>query len=202
MDYFDDLGDEELLLLSRFGHEGCRELLTKRYYATRDFHARRAAPGAYSSYSSFDLGTEFFSTFLNALSSFRFGQGLFKNYLEKALTHDMYRNISKAVADRSNVFHLDEPLKNDDQSELTFNDVIPASNYDDPRVYLNYAEEAMALGDAPEELDKKVLLIASLRFEGKTIKEIMRLTNMTLKMVKSRYKVFSDFIKERLGTAI
>lgn len=191
------LRDEELLLLSRLGVSGTQEVLASRYYASRHYHARRAAPGAYMCLSQNDLGQEFFTTFLNSVQSFRFGESLFKNYLETALARDIYRAIDRSMANE--VVFLGEPVEGTG-GRIFMEDVVSSSAFNDPRTYINYAEEALALGKAPEELDRSVLLVASLKCEGKSTKEVMKLTGMTLKQVKRRYAIFCDYVKGLLET--
>lgn len=192
----DHLLDEELLLLSRLGVTGCTEALARRYYNAKEYHAKRAAPSACLQISNADLGGEFFSTYLKVVSSFRFGESLFKNYLETVLARDIYSLID--YNKENEVLYLGEPLPGT-EGKLTFEEVMRSSHFNDPRTYLNYAEEALALGKAPAKLDRSVILVASLKCEGKTHKEVMKLTGMSIKQVKARYSIFCDFVNDILS---
>ncbi len=191
----DALKDEELLLLSRLGVAGALETLTSRYYAKREYHAKRAAPASYFYLNAFDLGSEFFNSFLHAVNSFRFGNSRFRRYFESALGHDIARKVGEVFEESKNIYLSDCALKSDgEDTNVTFCDVIPSSGYDDPRIFLNYADEAIALGKAPKELNRSVLLVASLRLKGKSYAEIMELTGLSYKVVKTRFKAFRDFV--------
>lgn len=194
MDNLKHLSDEELLLLSRMGNLATRDALAKRYYDNRYFHACRALPGAKYAYDVYEFNQEFFTTFYNATESFRFGSARFKRYLETALGHDMARCAKKNPA----MISLDAPIPHLKDETITFEEVMTATSMSDPKVYLNYAEEALALKQAPDYIDKKVLLIASLKIEGKTFAEISRLTKMTLKQVKLRFGKFAKFLKDAI----
>jgi len=191
---FDGIADEELLLLIRSGRSGAQETLFQRYFEARGFHCRRAAPEISRRVFDWDLNTNYFQIFLKCQNSFQFGKALFKNYFETALRHELYRSLQQHQRDRFNCLSLDDPLASGD-GDLTFHDVVSSYEGEDPRLYLNYIEEAYRLKKAPKEITEDILRVALLRGENLTYPEIARRLGLSVKMCKDRYAKYTKVIE-------
>jgi hypothetical protein len=189
--------DEELILLWRMNVSCAKEILTKRYYDARDLHARRAAPGFYNQISAWDLNQRYFVTFLNCLENYTFGNARFQKYLETALGHDIARFVKNKQECDFSLLSLDG-FVHEDESELTLHDVIPAGQSSDPRLFVDYFDEAMALGRAPKLIDKEVLRVASMRIDGYTFAEISSTLKITPKKARVRYEKYEKEVKKIL----
>ncbi|MCI2110984.1 MAG: hypothetical protein LKK13_01420 [Bacilli bacterium] len=192
---YEVVSDEELLLLIRSGRAGAQEALFHRYYQKRAYHCRRAAPEVYGLVDEWDLNSDYFQVFFKCESCFKFGKSLFKNYFESALRHEIFHAVRlKSRRDRS-CFSLDESLSSG-EGDLTFHDVIPAYEGEDPRIYLNYVEEAFQLNKAPQAITKDVLAVAICRGENMTYPEIADRLHISVKMCKDRYAKYVKAIKK------
>jgi len=196
MNSFDSCSDEELVLLMRVGLENARETLAGRYYKNRFLHCRRAMPGNGNLSYSMEFSQTFFATYLACENNYRLGTAKFRKYFETALRHDMCVANGFSQVGGKTVYSLDEAISDDENSELSFSDCMPCSQYEDPRIFLNFAEEAFALKETPAFIDKKALAVASLRIDGCTYQEIADLLKISLKQAKTRYAKFRDFIVE------
>jgi hypothetical protein len=192
---FERLLDEELILLWRMNVPCAKEILTKRYYEARDLHARRASPGLYYQISSWDLNQRYFVTFLSCLENYTFGNARFQKYLETALGHDIAHYVKNRQECDFSLLSLDG-FVHEDESELTLHDVVPAGQSSDPRLFIDYFDEAMALGRAPRLIDKEVLRVASLRIEGCTFAEISARLKITPKKARVRYEKYEKEVRK------
>jgi|GEM_PF-1338782 len=188
-----DIPDEELLLLIRMGKPGAQETLFKRYFDLRSYHVHRAVPSIGSHYDQWEMNSDYFQVFWHCENTFEFGQSLFKNYFETALRHEIHHEIAKKNEIDYNCMSLDDPLGGSE--DLTFHDVCTSGGGEDPRLYLNYLEEAYRLKKAPDALTEDILDVAVLRGEELTFPEIAKRLQISIKMAKDRYSKYEKIVE-------
>lgn len=191
---FEKLSDEELLILIREGVPGAQEALFKRYFDQQVYHCRRAAPGIYKRIREWDLNYDYFQVFLKCQNDYRFGRSLFKNYFEAALRHEIYHAYTILVKEGFGPISLDDPLSSY-SDDLTLHDVVSSYSEDDPRIYLDYLEEAYKLKKAPKEITSDILDVAIMRGENMTYPEIARRLHISTKMCKDRYNRYCKAVR-------
>lgn len=194
-----DYRDEELLLMARFGHEKAREELISRYMKRRRSHARTAYPSSTYLLDDWDINHAFFSAMLSAMSGYSFQSGeKFFSYYMKVYGNSLLKEIKDKSRYRNGVqiVSLDEGITTHDEDSF-LSDVIPLAN-EDPRLYVDYLEEAGRIGLIEEQLDPKVLEVGRLRLSGCTFNEIMEKLSITRKKARILYDKFQDYIEKNV----
>ncbi len=189
--------DEELLFLSRSGDEKAQEQLDMRYCKNHERFVYLVAPDLIRFRSICDLSAVAFQCYLRCLNHYEFGGSYFRNYYETCLRHDFSRVRKGVYEERKGVLmSLDETRSVD---ELTYHDVIPSSCvYDNPQKYVDYFEEVLSLNLAPSCIDSEVLLVARLRLDGVSFKDIASSLHISLRQAYYRYRIYEEEVKKLL----
>lgn len=191
------LGDEALILLAREGKAEARNLITERYFKARKKLAKRASYSMVIILSDWDLNYAFFTAFENCFETYRFKKIRFETYFLQALRHEMRKE-----AEKQHLFNREAPLSLDNEvpgsdGEFTFHDVLPSA-CEDPRLYVNYLEEAHSLGKITSDLDTRVLRVARLRINGLSYREIADATSLSPKQAKTLFTKYEKYVEEKI----
>jgi hypothetical protein len=202
MPSFETSSDEALLLLSREGNLDARFVLTERYFRLRKESAKRASYALAKILEDWDLNLSFFIAFENCFMGYQFGKGRFSTYFLGSLRHEMSKEAEKEhLLDGLNPVSLDNTVPGS-EGEYTFHDVI-SSTGEDPRIYVNYLEEAMSLGKIGEDLTEETLEAARLRIDGLSFRAIAEKMNVNIKRVRKLYSQYEKYVsgKIKFGSA-
>lgn len=188
--------DEELLLAWIQGSSVAQGLLTDRYFKLRFAMSEMVFPGISHTLDSWDLNHAFFLSFENALKNYEFGKCRFESFFLKIYGHELQRESMKKNLNNNRFFYsLESEIDKD--GDLCFHDVIKSPN-EDPRLYIDYIEQAERIGKLPKELDRDALKVMKLKEEGFTFNEIADALNYSLKKVRRLYEVFKKYVKKHI----
>lgn len=198
----DNISDESLFSLWLSGNVEARNELTVRYYRYRLYHCHKVAPLLTAKFDSGDLNYVTFVSFQNALDHFSLMLGSFLNYYLTILEHEVSKKARElALIGPESPLSLDAPVFGK-EDEMSLHDVIPSGEQNNPKMYLNYMEEAEGLGCLPKTIDRRVLAVARLRYEGHPFASIAKLLHESDKQVRSKYALYKNFIEHgiKIGT--
>ncbi len=191
-----ELNDEELLLLTRLGDYTAHGQLDDRYYQSRRLHAARARLGLGPAYEAFENHGFFLKSLENAAESFRFSLSRFRKYMETILGNDIAK-VAKEEK-KKGAASLSEPISPLLEDEVTFEDVVSCSKFEDPKIYLNYFEEAVLLSKLPKRLKKRTIEVVSLRLEGHSYSSIAANLKVAPSTAKRHFQAFLAFVIDTL----
>jgi hypothetical protein len=197
-----NLSDESLFSLWLSGNVEARNELTLRYYHYRQAHCHKVAPLLAGRLDSGDLNYVTFVAFQNAVDHFSLSLGTFLNYYLSILSHEIVKKGKElSLIGNEKVISFDAPVYGDDD-EMSLHDVISVGEGDNPKIYLDYMEEAEGLGCLPKKIDRRVLAVARLHQEGHSFTSIAGLMHESHKQVRTKYSLYKNFIERgiKIGT--
>lgn len=188
---FNRCNDENLLLMARSQNPDAFYALTKRYFDMRHTLYQQASAPLAKMFDAWDLNHAFFTAFNSSIRSFELGQGSFHAYMVKALRNAMIRD-----AEKLHLFKGPKTISLDEENEHgTLHDVVPAKG-EDPRMYVNYLEEARAYGKAKGTLSEEVLQVARLRLDGCKFKEIAEILSISPRRASRDFKLYEEAVSK------
>jgi hypothetical protein len=196
------LSDESLFSLWLSGNAEARNELSERYFHFRLAHCHKVAPLLASRLDSGDLNYVSFVAFQSAVDHYSLSLGSFLNYYLSVLGHEVIKKAKElSLIGSEKILSLDAPISGHDE-EISLHDVVSLGEVDNPKIYLNYMEEASGLGCLPKSIDRRVLSVARLHQEGHSFVSIAGLMHETHKQVRSKYSLYKNFIEHgiKIGT--
>ena len=169
-----DLPDEELLLLSREGHEAATRLLTERFFGLRHYLCRMASPALATQMDEWSLNEAFFRSYLSAWESYEFHRARFTSFLECILAHEMQRTFNtKKRQFPDNLLSLDSDFVSGTE-DYCLHDIVPSGETrDDPREFLLYSEGLVQTNSPlPRGINPQIIEMARLSSEGLSYTQI------------------------------
>ncbi len=190
---YENCSDESLLLMSRSQNADAYYTLTKRYFDKRKLICNQASSALARMFDAWDLNHAFYQAFNASVKSYSLGDGgSFHSYLVAALKNGMIREAEKLHLFRNvKTVSLDYEVS----EGATLHDVIPASGEEDPRMFVNYLEEAKKFCSAKEEIEDEVLQVARLKIDGCKYTEIAEILSITPKKASRDYEKYEDLVK-------
>lgn len=182
--------DENLLLMARSQNVDAFYALTKRYFDQRKTLCYKASSALSKMFDAWDLNHVFYISFNSCVKCFSLGEGNFHSYLIKCLKNSLIRE-----AEKLHLFRNVPTISLDFQTASgTLHDVVPDSGEEDPRMYVNYLEEARRYGKLKEEITDEVLQVARLKIDGCKYKEIGEILSITPKKASKYYKEYEKAV--------
>lgn len=182
--------DENLLLMARSQNADAFYALTKRYFDKRQSLCHKASSALSKMFDAWDLNHVFYISFNSAVKCFTLGEGSFHSYLIKCLKNCLIRE-----AEKLHLFKHVPTISLDYQTSSGYlHDVIPASGEEDPRMYVNYLDEARRYGSLKEEITDEVLQVARLKIDGCKFKEIGEILSITPKKASRYYQQYEKAV--------
>ncbi len=199
MPNYDLASDEELLYESRSGDGIAQKTLDMRYFKRNESSIRKVAPDLLRYYSLCDLAAVAFQCYMDCLIHYKFGPSAFRAFYHLCLTHELSKVRKDLYDPRKSVMSMDENTKNG--TDLTYHDVIASGEiYDSPRKYVDYFEEIFSLNLAPKKINGETLIVARMKLDGVSFKEISISLKMPIRKVYYRYQVFESEVKKLVNS--
>jgi hypothetical protein len=198
----ENLSDESLFSLWLSGNVEARNELSERYFHYRLAHCHKVAPLLAGRFDSGDLNYVTFVAFQSAVDHFSLSLGTFLNYYLSVLSHEILKKAKElSLIGEEKVLSFDAPVAGH-EDEMSLHDVVSLGEVDNPKIYLNYMEEAQGLGCLPEKIDRRVLAVARLHQEGHSFTSIAGLMHESHKQVRSKYTLYKNFVEHgiKIGT--
>lgn len=191
---YENCSDENLLLMSRSQNADAFYTLTKRYFDKRRLVCNQASAALSRMFDAWDLNHTFYQAFNSCVKSFSLGEGSnFHSYLVRTLKNALIREAEKLHLFRNvKTVSLDYEVNDG----ATLHDVIPASGEMDPRMYVNYLEEAQKFGKLQENMEDEVLQVARLKIDGCKYTEIAKILNISPKRASRDYQKYEELVKK------
>lgn len=182
--------DENLLLMARSQNADAFYTLTKRYFDMKTAICHQASYALSQMFDAWDLNHAFYTTFNACVKSFTLGEGNFHSYMVRSLKNTLIRN-----AEKLRLFKRVPTISLDYQTASGYlHDVVPDSGEEDPRMYVNYLEEANKYGKLKEDVPDEVLQVARLKIDGCKFKEIGEILGITAKRASRDYKEYERLV--------
>ena len=155
--------------------------------------------GNYSLFRRLDEGEAnhaFFRAEMAAYETFRPELGHWETYFVTILAHEMAKVAEEEGYFRGTmVYSLDAELL-PSEGNYCLHDAIPAGSEEDPRIYYNYVEQALALGKLRKRINATMLKVVRFRLQGVTYSDIGKALNMSLKRARSLYLRYEKFVRD------
>lgn len=194
--------DEELILLMRLGSDTAESKLTCRYLDKRKYIGKRAAPNLIDFIDPYEYNSTYYRAFLQAVSSYRFGEGLFYTYLEKVLSHEMTKYCIKESVPSGRIKSVSMERRVNSRNEndpICLHDVVSSGDPDpinSPELYFDYAETLQELNKLPSYLKKKDMDFLTHIYRGFSFKEACTNCALGEKDGRRAIRLFKRFIEE------
>lgn len=146
-------------------------------------------------FDKWDLNHAFFVAFQNVMKSFRLGHGYFRKYFIQTLRYTMIHEAEtlKLFKETPTIINLDETGYSDHGE--TLHDVI-GEDGDNPRMYIDYFEEATKVGKAIKGIDQETLSVARLRIKSLTFQEIADMLGFSVSKCRRLYANYEQSISD------
>lgn len=192
------LTDEQLVALIRNRDVEANNILAERYYGEHQILLHLAGSPFLKALGESESNHAFFVAYLSAVDKFRPGRGgSFRTYFVKILSHQILKSLNEETKNPlGNALSLDAPLNDENEDSACFSDCCHGDLTSDPKIFLDYMEEAEQLGALPKYLDRRTLLIARLRIEGHSFEEIARNLHSTIRVVRGQFLRYQDFVND------
>lgn len=191
---FSDTSDEELFLAAHFGNQMARGELESRYYLIKKTNIVRTVPGILSFCTLDELVPLGIQVYSKCYALYKPGKARFRSYYEAALQRSLWRYQNDKIQKEFGPFSFDDIIPN--TGVMTLHDVLPANSIkDNPRIYVDYLEEAASLGVGSKAITDDVLAVASLRIDGMTFSELSKKLGITPRMAYRRFRKYRDVVK-------
>lgn len=192
------LTDEQLVALIHNRDVEANNILAERYYGEHRVLLHLAGSAFLKTLGESESNHAFFVAYLAAVEKFRPGKGgSFRTYFVKILSHQILKSLHEETKNPlGNALSLDAPLNDENEDSPCFSDSCRGEAMNDPKIFLDYMEEAEQLGALPKYLDRKTLWIARLRIEGHSFEEIARNLHSTIRVVRGQFLRYQEFVHE------
>lgn len=195
--------DETLLLLARRGNFTAEFELHSRHYSLMRKYAVRAIPDDYWKLDRNELAYTFELAFLNAYQTYRFGQALFRNYLQKVFKHEMLKSLFRANMPTSifRCISLDQPWEtNLGADPICLHDIVgDGEDPWGPKPYYDYCETLAKLKMLPKGLNRQCLDLIGDLVEGYSLREAAAKNGYTIAKARHKLRAYREFIKSQLS---
>lgn len=194
---YEDLPDEELLLLFRDGDMKASFALNKRYFDKRSSLARLASPSLSPFFSNWDLNYVFFGTFSLTVERYEFGKNSqFLTYFLTVFRHELIKEAERTnIFGRLSTLSLDEEIKSDLEGEgLPLGEIIAAPK-EDPMRYVDYLDECISKNDA-KNISQDAVDVARLHLSGYSFSKISSICGFSKNQCRYLYDKYLSYLRE------
>ncbi len=191
---FESTSDESLLLMARSQNADAYCTLTKRYFDKKKLLCNQASAALSCMFDQWDLNHAFYLAFNSTIKSYSLGEGSFHSYFVRCLKNALIREAEKLHLFK-NVPTVSLDFVSSDSNESTLHDVIQDTGEEDPRMYVNYLEEAQKFSRLKEKIDDEVLQVARLKIDGCKFTEIAKILSISPKRASRDYEKYEELVK-------
>lgn len=199
MNPYEQLLDEELVLLQRYGQEEAGACLSRRYLKKRKGFGRFASPNMVSILDEDSYMMIYSHAFLGALSSFQFGFKSFAAYFKTSLNHDLAREVNNQINNYCSplkIISMDETHSCHEGLTCLHDIVGEEEEYDEAANFLKYVKSLYRLHRLPRGIDKTTISLFEEVHKGSTLKRSCQVLGISYSNGKMKFRRLQNFIHD------